>query len=344
MSNNPDSLRITRESWQNLIAQYTVAESQASTWVITGEEVAVISPLDSQVITATGLFLEGVHFDLSYTPWQYLGGKLLTLALSKIYAKNATPTQVQFSFALSSAINLLDMQAFWQGARLAAQQHELDLVDGGSVSVASGAMVVSVQVLGTVNTETWVGIDGFREGQILAVTGALGAAYLGLLLLEREKQIQREHPELKPDFENQRALLHNFFHPDSPRTTLDKLREQGIRPLGMTHLLDGLASAVFRIARRNQIGVLIYEDKLPIAEYARQFAHSLPLDSTLCALNGGEETALLLALDSETYLKIAEEQIIYPIGIVKDAISGLKLHSNAGKLYDLQAQGWQNLG
>lgn len=340
MEQKQDNLRITRESWQNLVAQYTIPEAQASTWVLEGEEVAVLTPMEAQVIASTELFLEGIHFDLSYTPWQYLGEKLITLALSKIYAKNGTPTQVQFAFALTDRVSLLDMQAFWQGAQLAARRYAVDLVDGGRATVASGAMIISAQVLGSVNAETWVGIDGFSEGQVLCVTAELGAPYLGLLLLEREKQIQREHPELKPNFENQHTLLHNFFHPISPQSTLEQLRTLGIRPLAMTHLLDGLASALFRIAKRNKLGVLVYEDKLPIAEYARQFACSLPIDPTLCALNGGEETALLLALDSSTYLKIAEKQLLYPIGVVQDADKGLKLQSQAGNIYDLKAQGW----
>lgn len=340
MSQAQGTSPINHKNWRHLVAKYTIPERQASSCVVRGEDLALITPMAAQIVASNELFLEGIHFELAYTPLQYLAYRLFALALAKIYAKNAMPTQLQCACALTNNLKLEDMELFWQGLYQAAEKYAVDLVDGGSLSVANGAMVVSMQVLGMLDSEEWIGIDSFQEGQVLCVTGDLAAPYLALLLLEREKRIHREHPELAPNFENQHELLKNFFQPPTAVDALNFLREQGIKPLGMTHLLDGLASALFRISDCNEVGVLIYEDQIPIAEYVRQFAHSLPIDPTLCALNGGEETALLLALTPETYLQIAKHKILYPIGIIQNFAKGCKLQTKAGNLYDLTAQGW----
>lgn len=340
MEKDAADLRINFENWNRLVSGYTVPEYHGSTCLTEGEQLSLIMPLSEQIVVSNELFLEGIHFDLSYTPFRSLGYKLSTLALAKIYAKNAIPTQIQCAFALPDKIGLRSMDAFWQGLADTAKKHAVDLVDGGSLGLSRGAMAVSIQVLGAVDNDRWTGLDGFQPGQVLCVTGNLGAPYLALLLLEREKHIQQEHPNIKPNFENQRELLQGFFQPYLPVETLNSLHAQAIKPLGMTHLLDGLAGAIFRISHRNQVGVLIYEDKIPIAESVRQFAHSLPIDPTLCVLNGGEETAMLLSLSPETYLKIAEQEIVYPIGIIKDAENGRKIQTKMGNIHELKAQGW----
>lgn len=311
----------------------------ASTLVSVGDDAAVLDHLGKQIVVTTDLLIEGVHFDLTYAPLTHLGYKSVIVNLSDVYAMNATPTQITMSIGLSNRFSVEALDEFYEGVYIACEKYNVDLVGGDTTSSTKG-FIISVTAIGEVQENRVVRRDGARQGDLICVTGDLGAAYLGLLLMEREKKIFLESPSVQPDLENQDYLLRRLLKPEARKDIIDFFEEQQIMPTSMIDVSDGLSSEILHICKQSNAGCVIYEDKIPIAEESRNFAFKLGLDPTACALSGGEDYELLFTLRQEDYDKITLNEQISVIGYIKEPEEGAHIITRAEKKHALTAQGW----
>ncbi len=311
----------------------------ASTLVSVGDDAAVLDHLGKQIVVTTDLLIEGVHFDLTYTPLAHLGYKSVIVNLSDVYAMNATPTQITMSIAISNRFSVEALDEFYEGVYAACEKYNVDLV-GGDTTSSSRGFVISVTAIGEVKENQFVKRDGARKGDLLCVTGDLGAAYLGLLLMEREKKIFLESPSVQPDLENQDYILRRLLKPEARKDMIEFFEEQQILPTAMMDVSDGLSSDILHICKQSNAGCVIYEDKIPIAEASRNFAFKLGLDPTACALSGGEDYELLFTLKQEDYEKITLNEQISVIGYIKEPEEGAHIITRSEKKHALTAQGW----
>lgn len=314
----------------------------ASTLVSIGDDAAVLDHLGKQIVVTTDLLIEGVHFDLTYTPLTHLGYKSVVVNLSDVYAMNATPTQITMSIAISNRFSLEALEEFYEGVYAACEKYNVDLVGGDTTSSAKG-FVISVTAIGEVNADQFVKRDGAHKGDLICVSGDLGAAYLGLLLMEREKKIFLESPSVQPDLENQDYILRRLLKPEARKDIIEFFDEAGILPTAMMDISDGLSSELLHICRQSGVGCVIYEDKIPIAEESRNFAFTMQLDPTACALSGGEDYELLFTLKQEDYDKITLNEQISVIGYITEAGEGAHIITRSDNKHALTAQGWNAL-
>ncbi len=311
----------------------------ASTLVSIGDDAAVLDHLGKQMVVTTDLLIEGVHFDLTYTPLTHLGYKSVVVNLSDVYAMNATPTQITLSIAISNRFSVEALEEFYEGVYTACEKYNVDLVGGDTTSSLKG-LVISVTAMGEVNADRFVKRDGARKGDLICVSGDLGASYLGLLLMEREKKIFLESPSVQPDLENQDYILRRLLKPEARKDIIELLEQQNILPTAMIDVSDGLSSDILHICKQSSVGCLIYEDKIPIAEDARNFAFKLSMDPTACALSGGEDYELLFTMKQEDYDKITLNEQISVIGYITEASEGAHIITRSDKKHTLTAQGW----
>ncbi len=314
----------------------------AGTLVSVGDDGAVIDNFGKQTVVSTDLLVEGVHFDLMYTPLKHLGYKCIVVNLSDIYAMNATPTQVTLSIAISNRFSVESLDEFYEGVYLACERYGVDLVGGDTTSSQKG-FVISVTAIGEVAPNKFVLRSGAQKGDLVCVSGDLGAAYLGLTLLEREKKIFLEHPGVQPDLENKSYLVGRLLKPEARKSVSEWLAEQEIMPTSMMDISDGLSSELQHICKQSSVGCVIYEEKLPMHEQMRETAFGLNIDPTMCALNGGEDYELLFTVKQEEYDKIVTSEEISVIGYITEAENGLKLITRGGNEHKLVAQGWNHL-
>ncbi len=311
----------------------------ASTLVSIGDDAAVLDHLGKQIVVTTDLLIEGVHFDLTYTPLTHLGYKSVVVNLSDVYAMNATPTQITMSIAISNRFSVEALEEFYEGVYAACEKYNVDLVGGDTTSSSKG-FVISVTAIGEVKADKFVKRDGAQKGDLICVSGDLGAAYLGLLLMEREKKIFIESPSVQPDLENQDYILRRLLKPEARKDIVDFFEDQGILPTAMMDISDGLSSELLHICKQSNVGCVIYEDKIPISEESRNFAFTLKLDPTACALSGGEDYELLFTLKQEDYDNITLNEQISVIGYIKEAEEGAHIITRSDKKHALTAQGW----
>lgn len=311
----------------------------ASTLVSVGDDAAVLDHLGKQIVVTTDLLIEGVHFDLTYTPLTHLGYKSVVVNLSDVYAMNATPTQITMSIAISNRFSLEALEEFYEGVYAACERYNVDLVGGDTTSSLKG-LVISVTAMGEVNADQFVKRDGAKKGDLICVSGDLGAAYLGLLLMEREKKIFLESPSVQPDLENQDYILRRLLKPEARKDIIGFFEEQNILPTAMIDVSDGLSSDLLHICKQSNVGCVLYEDKLPVAEDSRNFAFKLKMDPTACALSGGEDYELLFTLKQEDYEKITLNEQISVIGYITDASEGANIITRSDNKHALTAQGW----
>ncbi len=311
----------------------------ASTLVSVGDDAAVLDHLGKQIVVTTDLLIEGVHFDLTYTPLTHLGYKSVVVNLSDVYAMNATPTQITMSIAISNRFSLEALEEFYEGVYAACERYNVDLVGGDTTSSLKG-FVISVTAMGEVNADQFVKRDGAKNGDLICVSGDLGAAYLGLLLMEREKKIFLESPSVQPDLENQDYILRRLLKPEARKDIIGFFEQQNILPTAMIDVSDGLSSDLLHICKQSNVGCVIYEDKLPVAEDSRNFAFKLKMDPTACALSGGEDYELLFTLKQEDYEKITLNEQISVIGYITEAPEGAHIITRSDKKHALTAQGW----
>lgn len=314
---------------------------QMSTIKGVGDDAAVLGGGPVKTVVTTDLLLEGIHFDLSYTPLAHLGYKAIAVNLSDLCAMNVVPSQITVSLGISSRFTVEALDDLYHGIRHACQLHEVDLV-GGDTSTSAGGLLISVTAIGFAPAEEIVYRSGARPGDLLCVSGDLGAAYLGLQLLEREKQIFLENPDVQPDLGKSDYLLRRILKPEPRTDVLRFFRDNLLQPTSMIDLSDGLSSDLLHLCRQSGTGVRLREADLPISEEARMQAFEFQLDPTLCALSGGEDYELLFTIDPDDESKIAGEEGISIIGQMESADHGCVLLSRGGNIYPITAQGWNH--
>lgn len=307
-----------------------------------GDDAAVIRPDEGKrMIVSTDLLIEGVHFDLMYTPLRHLGYKSIIVNLSDIYAMNAIPKQVTVSIAMSSRFTIEAMDELYEGIYHACEQYGVDLIGGDTTSTTKG-LVISVTAIGEANDKSIVYRNGAKEGNLICVTGDLGAAYLGLQILEREKRLFLEDPEIQPDLDEQKYLVGRQLKPEARREIIEYFDEIGLQPTAMIDLSDGLSSDMLHICRQSGVGCELHESRVPISEDAYDQALKFNLDPITCALNGGEDYELLFTIESEDETKIANHPYISVIGQVMSREEGCVLLTKGGNKHNLTAQGWKH--
>lgn len=311
----------------------------ASTLVSVGDDAAVIDHFGKQTVITTDLLLEGIHFDLMYTPLKHLGYKSVVVNLSDIYAMNATPTQITMSIGISNRFSVEALNEFYEGVFAACEKYKVDLI-GGDTSSSLKGFVISVTALGEANIEKIVKRNTAQKGDLICVSGNLGAAFLGLTLLEREKKIYLESPEVQPDLEQESFVVGKLLKPEARKDIIEFFEAQQILPTSMMDISDGLSSELHHICKQSNLGCIIYEDKLPILEDSKKTAFKFGMDATVCALNGGEDYELLFTLKQDDYEKVKLHPDISVIGYSTEPSEGIHLTTKSGNKHALLAQGW----
>jgi len=314
----------------------------ASTLLSIGDDGAVIDHFGRQTVISSDLLIEGIHFDLAYTPLKHLGYKSVVVNLSDIYAMNATPTQITLNIAFSNRFSVEALDEFYSGVYAACDHYHVDLV-GGDTSTSQKGFIISITAIGEVAPNKFIKRDGASVNDILCVSGDLGGAFLGLTLLEREKKIFNE-TGAQPDLEGQSYIVGRFLKPEARKDIIAYFQEAGITPTSMIDISDGLSSDLLHICKQSQTGCVIYEDKLPFNEEMKEFAYKLNIDPTACALSGGEEYELLFTIAQNDYEKIKTCPLISVIGYMTEPAEGKKIITRGGNTHELIAQGWNHLG
>ena len=278
-----------------------------STVLSIGDDAAVIDHFGKQTVITTDLLIEGVHFDLMYTPLKHLGYKAVIVNLSDIYAMNAQPTQITMSIAFSNRFSLEALNEFYDGVHHACELYGVDLI-GGDTSTSQKGFIISVTAIGEVSPDKYVKRSTAESGDLICVSGDLGGAFLGLTLMEREKQIFLENPQVQPTLENEDYIVGRLLRPEARKDILDILEQQEILPTSMMDVSDGLSSDVLHLCKQSNLGCRIYEDKIPIHEDTKAAAFKFGLDPTVCALNGGEDYELLFTIKQSDYDKITLQE------------------------------------
>ncbi|MFN4006300.1 MAG: thiamine-phosphate kinase [Chitinophagaceae bacterium] len=313
--------------------------TNASTMLGIGDDAAVIDHFGKQTVISTDLLIEGVHFDLMYTPLKHLGYKSVVVNVSDIYAMNATPTHITMSVAFSNRFSVEALTEFYEGVYAACEKYGVDLI-GGDTSSSQKGFIISVTAIGEANAEQIVKRNTAKKGDLICVSGDLGASFLGLTLLEREKKIFLENPGVQPDLENENYIVGRLLKPEARKDIISFFEAQQILPTAMMDVSDGLSSEILHICKQSNVGCRIYEEKLPIHEDARKAAFKFGLDPTVCALSGGEDYELLFTLSQKDYDKITLNEEIAVIGYITEVEEGKKLITRSNNLHDITAQGW----
>ncbi len=311
----------------------------ASTILSIGDDAAVIDHFGKQTVITTDMLLEGVHFDLMYTPLKHLGYKSVVVNLSDIYAMNATPTQITISIGFSNRFSVEALEEFYVGVQIACEKYGVDLVGGDTCSSQKG-LVISVTAIGEVAPDKFIKRSTAESGDLICVSGDLGAAFLGLTLMEREKKIFLENPQVQPNLENEDYIVGRLLKPDARKDIIELLEQMEVKPTAMMDISDGLSSEVLHICNQSQLGCRIYEDKIPLHEATKAAAFKFGLDATVCALNGGEDYELIFTMKQADYDKITLQEEISVIGYMCDQEEGTKLISKGGSTHNITAQGW----
>src|SRR4026208_402705 len=314
----------------------------ASTILSIGDDAAVIDHFGKQTVISSDMLVEGIHFDLMYTPLKHLGYKSVIVNLSDIYAMNATPTQIILGIAISNRISLEAIDEFYEGVYAACEKYGVDLVGGDTTSSQKG-FIISVTAIGETTPDKYIKRSTAQKGDLLCVSGDLGAAYIGLLFLERAKKIFLESPSIQPDLAGESYVVGRLLKPEARKNIIDFFEKQSITPTSMIDISDGLSSEILHICKQSNLGCVLYEDKIPVHEEARQFAYKLELDPTACALSGGEDYELLFTLAQADYDKIVLNEEISVIGHMTDADEGTKIITKGNNAYPITAQGWDAL-
>jgi len=307
-----------------------------------GDDAAVIDNAGKLTVVTTDMLVEGIHFDLMYTPLKHLGYKSIVVNLSDVYAMNAIPHQVTVSLAISNRFSVEALEELYDGIHHACSYYDVDLVGGDTTSSLKG-LIISVTAIGDANENELTYRNGARDGDLVCVSGDLGAAYLGLQLLEREKSIYLENANIQPDFENKKYIIGRMLKPEARKDMIEFFRDQQIKPTSMIDISDGLSSEMMHICKQSGCGAILYETDIPIHEETYDQAMQFNIEPTTCALNGGEDYELLFTIDPADAPKIAANPAISVIGKIVPAANGLFLKTKNDNLFKMQAQGWDGL-
>lgn len=313
--------------------------TQPSTVKGVGDDAAVLSAGDKQMLVSTDLLLEGIHFDLAYVPLKHLGYKSIMVNLSDIYAMNAVPSQVTVSIGLSSKFPLEAIEELYAGMLMACKRYNIDLI-GGDTSSSRQGLVISVTSIGFAEPGKIAYRSGAKKNDLICVSGDLGAAYTGLQILEREKQVYLSNPNIQPELEGYDYIIERQLKPEARKDIIEQLNSLGIVPTSMIDVSDGLASEILHICKQSKVGCALYEEKIPIDPVTFQTARDLNLDPTTCAMNGGEDYELLFTVSQEAYEKLKHNPDISVIGHITDSAEGTNLISKSDRVHKIQAQGW----
>ena len=316
------------------------SNNQASTILGIGDDAAIISPEENMVIS-TDILTEGIHFDLSYFPLKHLGYKAVVVNISDIAAMNAIPSQITVSLAISNRFSLQAIDEFYEGVKSACEQYNVDLVGGDTSSSAAGVFI-SITVVGSVSKENTVQRSGASDKDIICVTGDLGGAYVGLQVLEREKQVFLANPDMQPKMDDKDYVVGRQLRPEARMDIIHELREMKIIPTSMIDISDGLASELMHLSKHSNLGLRVFEEQLPIDNQTFETAVEFNLDPITCALNGGEDYELLFTIGQDDYEKLKKHADIHFIGHMDKTDDGPGLVIKGGSWVKLEAQGWNH--
>ena len=295
---------------------------------------------EMQTLVTSDLLLEGIHFNLEYVPLKHLGYKAAVVNFSDIYAMNGTPTQIIVSLGISKRFSVEDVQALYDGIRLACEHYHVDIVGGDTTSSMTG-LTISITCMGVAGKDEVVYRNGAKVNDLICVTGNLGAAYLGLQLLERERIVMQANAKATPAFEGKEYLLERQLKPQARVDIIQQLKQAGIKPTAMMDISDGLSSELMHICKQSGVGCAIYEDKLPIDYQSAVLAEEMNMSIVTCALNGGEDYELLFTCSLDDYEKLIPIDDLYLVGHITKPEYGTMLIGRNGEELSLQAQGWQ---
>lgn len=307
-----------------------------------GDDAAVLEFPDRQVLVTTDLLMEGVHFDLVYTPLKHLGYKSAMVNFSDIYAMNGRPKQMTVSIAVSKRFCIEDLDEFYDGLKLACQRHQVDLVGGDTTSSVTG-LAISITCIGSADKEQVVYRNGAKPTDLICVSGDLGAAYMGLQLMEREKAVFQGETEVQPDFAGKEYLLERFLKPEARRDVVERLAKAGIRPTAMMDVSDGLSSELLHICSQSGTGCRVYEERIPIDYQTAVMAEEFNMNLSTCALNGGEDYELLFTVPLALHEQVSQLEDVKVIGHMTAPDLGCALITRDGNELELKAQGWNPL-
>lgn len=308
-----------------------------------GDDAAILSADGThQKVISTDMLLEGVHFDLSYMPLKHLGYKAVMANLSDIYAMNATATHITVSIAVSNRFPVEALEELYDGIKTAVKIYDIDVIGGNTTSSTSG-LIISITAIGEVKQKSVVYRDGAKENDLLVVTGDLGAAYLGLQVLEREKQVFQANPNARPELENYTYLVERQLKPEARKDIPLLLAELDVLPTAMIDISDGLSSEIIHICKNSGVGCNLYEDKIPLDPQVISTCEEFNLDSTTIALNGGEDYELLFTIKTEDFPKIKANPHLTVIGHMTGKKEGIHLITRANTKIPLIARGWNSL-
>jgi thiamine-monophosphate kinase len=314
----------------------------ASSLLGVGDDAAVIDHFGKQTVITKDLLVEGVHFDLAYTPLKHLGYKSVVVNLSDVYAMNAIPTQILLGIGFSNRFSVEAIDEFYEGVYAACAAYGVDLVGGDTTSSQKG-FIISITAVGEVAPDKYVKRDTAGKGDLLCVSGDLGAAYVGLLFLEREKRIFMEHPGVQPDLEGESYVIGRLLKPEARKDIIEFLAQSSIMPTSMVDISDGLSSEILHICKDSNLGCVLYEDKIPIAEEMKKAAFKFEIDPTACALSGGEDYELLFTIKQDDYDKLVLNEQISVVGYMTDPDQGAQIITRGGGKHPISAQGWTHL-
>ncbi len=307
-----------------------------------GDDAAVIDMGSAAAVISTDLLVEGIHFDLMYSPMKHIGYKAVIVNLSDIYAMNVVPTHITVSIAISSKYSVEALEELYQGIENACKLYKVDLIGGDTTSSPKG-MTISVTAIGIAHDPSKIVYrSGATVGDILCLTGDIGGAYLGLQLLEREKQLYLSDKTLTPDFEGYDYIIERQLKPEAAKFAIEFFSKNNILPTSMIDLSDGLSSDLMHICKQSGVGAYLEEAKLPMQDQVRELALKFNIDPITCALNGGEDYELLFSICENDLEKIRFMPDVYIVGEIVDKADGVTLHGTSGRIHPLTAQGWNH--
>lgn len=308
-----------------------------------GDDAAVLSVnSEEQIVVTTDLLVEGVHFDLGYMPIKHLGYKAVVVNLSDVYAMNAKATQITVSIAVSNRFSVEALEELYSGIAMAAKYYKIDVIGGDTTSSTTG-LLISITAIGLVKEKDIVYRDGAKENDLLVVTGDLGAAYLGLQVLEREKRVFQVNPNSQPDLDAYTYLIERQLKPEARRDISELLSNLNVKPTSMIDISDGLSSEIIHICKSSSVGCNLYEDKIPLDPQVISTCEEFKLDSTTIALSGGEDYELLFTIDNKDFSKIKTNPNFTVIGHITNKKEGIHLITRANTKIPLKARGWKAL-
>lgn len=305
-----------------------------------GDDAAIINS-SKEILVSSDMLVEGIHFDMAFTPLKHLGYKSVIVNISDIYAMNGTPKQITVGLAISSKYTLEAIEEFYDGILLACEKYKVDVI-GGDITSCINGLTISITAIGEAMKKEIVKRSGAKENDLLITTGDLGGAYMGLNVLQREKEVWKSNPNMQPELDNYNYILERQLKPEARRDVIEFLKKCKVIPTSMIDISDGLASEVFHICTSSNVGCQLYEEKIPIDPQTYQTSMDFNTNPTVSALNGGEDYELLFTINQKDYEKIKNDPNLTVIGHITKKSQGINLIGNGNTSTPLQAQGWNH--